>query len=86
MGEPIRFSGCNLVLAAPDGREDVEPLYAFRNNYSVVSGRVFLLILGRNMPPAFVGDERNARALAADYGPTWPRLDGVQRTEDPGHG
>lgn len=90
MGVGVDFDGCNLVLAAPEGREDVSALPVFRNRGHVVScwmfseeeirqiletGRVYVAVLGRTMPPIYVGSGDSMREFTAEAGPL-PRARG----------
>ena len=83
MAYAINFTGSNLTLKAPPGRDDVEDLHVMRNRAGVIScwqlepeeieevqrtGKIYLEILGPTMAPAFVGAESVMRAFTADYG------------------
>lgn len=83
MANAVPFIGSNVVLKAPEGRDDIADLHCFRNRAMVVScwelepeeieqiaetGRVFLSILGPTMAPAFVGSADVMRMFTADYG------------------
>ena len=88
MSRPVPFTGCNLRLVAPEGRDDVEPLDAFTNGNCIVTcwelspeemqsvqrtGRVWLTTMGNRFAPAFVGDEKAVRDVVSGYGRTIPQ-------------
>lgn len=88
MGEPIKFEGCNVVMRAPEGAENVQDMHVYRTLHSCVScwtltaeeladinatGRIFLSVLaGGQQPPVYVGSERTCREVMIDFGPVWP--------------
>lgn len=89
---PVDFKGTNVVMKAPQGAENVNDVPAFRNRQCCVTawkftaeeideinrtGTLFLSVfMGGGMPPVFLGCESEVRALAADYGETFPKQDG----------
>lgn len=83
MAYAVNFTGANLVLKAPPGRDDVNDLHVMRNRRMVVScwqlepeeleqvmrtGRIYLSVLGPTQPPAFIGGEDIMRSFTADFG------------------
>ena len=88
MGQPTKFDGCNTVMRAPEGAENVQDMHVFRTRHSCVScweispaelaeinstGRVFLSVLmGGQQPPVYVGSESACRDVLVDFGPVWP--------------
>lgn len=83
MAYAVDFEGSNIVLRAPEGRDDVSDLHVMRNRGMVVScwelepqeveeiirtGRIFLSIMGPTMAPAFVGTGEVMRDFTAEYG------------------
>jgi hypothetical protein len=88
MGQPIHFEGCNLVMRAPDGAENVQDMHVFQTRHSCVScwalsadelaeinrtGRIFLsVLLSGQQPPVYVGSEKTCREVMIDFGPIWP--------------
>ncbi len=83
MAYGVDFTGSNVTLAAPPGRDDVSALHVFRNRGMVVScwelepaeleevaqtGRIFLSIMGQTMAPSFIGTESIMREFTADFG------------------
>lgn len=87
MGYAVDFPGTNMMLGAPQGSENVEPMRTFTNGHCSVScwelnpeelaevnrtGRIFISVLsGRTQPPVFVGSEGVMRGFLVDYGGTW---------------
>lgn len=88
MATPKHIAGANLLLKAPAGEEDrVGGLYVFANRGGLTSAwqlsdaeieeivrtrTVYLNVMGRGMPPAFVGSESEMRALSLDMGGVLP--------------
>ena len=83
MAYPVHFKGANLVLQAPEGRDDVSDLHVMRNRGMVVScwelsdaeleeirltARIFLSVMGHTMAPAFIGTGEVMRDFTAEYG------------------
>lgn len=91
MARATDFRGTNVRMNPPAGRDDVEPVMAFRNTGCCVTcwqldaaalaevartGRVYLSVfMGGGMPPVFLGSEDEVRDLVADYGGTFPKQD-----------
>lgn len=89
MASPVQFDGANTLMRAPDGAENVQDMYVFRNAHAAVScwelspeeiaeisrtGKVFLSVLmGGAQPPVYVGSEDAVRSVVVDFGPVWPR-------------
>lgn len=89
MGTPTRFDGANTLMKAPDGAENVQDMFVFRNIHAAVScwelspeeieeisrtGRVYLSVLmGGAQPPVYVGSEDTVRSVVVDFGPVWPK-------------
>lgn len=87
MAEAVHFPGCNRMLGAPEGSENIFDLYTFNNGCCSVScwqlsedelaevtrtGRVFLSILsGPTQHPCFVGSEETVRSVVVDFGGVW---------------
>ncbi len=92
MAYGVNFTGSNVTLKAPHGRDDVSDLHIFRNRGMVVScwelepeeiaevaktGRIFLSVMGPTMAPSFVGTESVMRSFTADFG-VLPKQEPVQ--------
>ena len=89
MGAPTHFEGANVLMKAPQGAENVQDMFVFRNVHACVScwelspdeiaeinrtGRVYLSVLmGGVQPPVFLGSEDTVRSVVIDFGPIWPR-------------
>ncbi|MBT9370311.1 hypothetical protein [Rhizobium sp. CSW-27] len=89
MGSPQYFEGANAIMHAPEGAENVQDMFIFRNIHTCVScwqlspeelaevnrtGRVYLSVLmSGEQPPVFVGSEEAVRSVVVDFGPVWPR-------------
>lgn len=89
MGQPVNFSGSNIVMRAPDGAENVQDMHVFQTRHSCVScwevsaaelseinrtGRIFLSVLASGQqPPVYVGSESACREVMIDFGPVWDR-------------
>lgn len=86
MAEAIRFEGCNTVLKAPAGRDDVADMfgYSYRNGFVACwqltpeeleeinrTGCVYVSIMGSSIPPSFVGSRSSVRSVTVDYGGIW---------------
>lgn len=88
MGQPTNFDGCNTVMRAPEGAENVQDMHVYRTRHSCVScwtlspeelaeinqnGRIFLSVLmSGQQPPVYVGSESTCREVMVDFGPVWP--------------
>lgn len=83
MAFPVNFRGANLILKAPPGRDDVDPIHVMKNRGMVVScwqfepeeleeilktGQVFLSSMGATMFPSFIASGEAMRSFTADYG------------------
>lgn len=87
MAKAVDFTGSNMKLVAPAGRDDIDTLHTFTNgNVSVscwefteaelveiaATGRIYLSCFsGKSQPPVFVGTRDQVRDLIADYGGTF---------------
>lgn len=88
MAQGVPFEGANTVFHAPEGEDRVLPLHIFHNGSAMTScwelteeeideinntGRIFVSVFGRALPPIFVGGELETRALLVDFGKPLPR-------------
>ncbi|TIR34550.1 MAG: hypothetical protein E5X35_07500 [Mesorhizobium sp.] len=87
MPVPVEFPGCNMLLRAPEGAENVRDMHTFTNGHCSVScwefdddeiaeivrtRRVYTSVLsGRTQPPIFLAPESVMRGFLVDYGGTW---------------
>lgn len=97
MAQGVDFKGTNIVMRAPEGREDVADIRAFKNDQCCVTcweldlieraevartGRVFLSVfMSGGMPPVFVGGAEEVRGITVDYGGTFPTQEPTGETQ-----
>lgn len=89
MGQAVPFAGCNHHYEAPEDRDDISGLPCFNNGQVTVSvwqldpeeideivrtGRIYLsVMMGKSMPPVYLGGEEATRMMVQDYGGVWKR-------------